>query len=82
MATLLQVLEGQVRILDRHGNLDVSIKAITDDSRAVSIDSLFVAVKGERVDGHEFIPAAVKRRHGRIGVATAGERGVSSIRPR
>ena len=61
MATLLQALEGQVRILDRHGNLDVSIKAITDDSRAVSIDSLFVAVKGERVDGHEFIPTAMKR---------------------
>lgn len=61
MAALLQALEGQVRILDRHGNLDVSINAITDDSRAVSADSLFVAVKGERVDGHEFIPAAVKR---------------------
>lgn len=61
MAALLQALEGQVRILDRHGNLDVSINAITDDSRAVPADSLFVAVKGERVDGHEFIPAAVKR---------------------
>ncbi|HWV46057.1 MAG TPA: Mur ligase family protein, partial [Nitrospira sp.] len=60
LATLLQVLEGQVRILDRHGNLDVSINAITDDSRAVSTDSLFVAVKGEQVDGHEFIPAAVR----------------------
>src|SRR5574337_429835 len=60
LATLLQALEGQVRILDRHGNLDVSINAITDDSRAVSADSLFVAVKGERVDGHEFIPAAVR----------------------
>ena len=26
LATLLQALEGQVRILDRHGNLDVSDK--------------------------------------------------------
>jgi len=60
LATLLQSLEGRVRILDRRGNLDVSINAITDDSRAVSPHSLFVAVKGEQVDGHEFIPAAMR----------------------
>ncbi|MGC4096779.1 MAG: UDP-N-acetylmuramoyl-L-alanyl-D-glutamate--2,6-diaminopimelate ligase [Nitrospira sp.] len=60
LATLLQALEGQVKILDRHGNLDVSISAITDDSRTVSPGSLFVAVKGEQVDGHGFIPVAVR----------------------
>lgn len=60
LATLLQALEGQVRILDHHGNMDVSVGAITDDSRAVSPHSLFVAVKGEQVDGHEFIPAAIR----------------------
>jgi UDP-N-acetylmuramoyl-L-alanyl-D-glutamate--2,6-diaminopimelate ligase len=60
LATLLQALAGQVKILDRRGNFDVPVNAITDDSRAVSTGSLFVAVKGERVDGHEFIPAAIK----------------------
>ncbi|MGZ8379960.1 MAG: UDP-N-acetylmuramoyl-L-alanyl-D-glutamate--2,6-diaminopimelate ligase [Nitrospira sp.] len=60
LATLLQSLEGRVKILDRRGNLDVSVNAITDDSRAVSAHSLFVAVKGEQVDGHEFIPAAMR----------------------
>lgn len=60
LTALLQALEGQVKILERQGNLDVSVKAITDDSRTVSAGSLFVAVKGERVDGHEFIPAAVR----------------------
>ncbi|MDF0668602.1 MAG: UDP-N-acetylmuramoyl-L-alanyl-D-glutamate--2,6-diaminopimelate ligase [Nitrospira sp.] len=60
LATLLQALEGQVKILDRHGNLNVSVHAITDDSRAVAADGLFVAARGERVDGHEFIPAAVR----------------------
>ncbi len=59
LAALLQSLEGQVRILDRRGNLDVFVHAITDDSRAVSPHSLFVAVKGERVDGHEFISEAM-----------------------
>lgn len=60
LADLLQALEGQVRILERHGNADVFVRAITDDSRAVSTDSLFVAVQGEQVDGHQFIPAAIK----------------------
>ncbi len=60
LATLLQSLEGRVKILDRRGNFDVSVNAITDDSRAVSAHSLFVAVKGEQVDGHEFIPAAMR----------------------
>jgi UDP-N-acetylmuramoyl-L-alanyl-D-glutamate--2,6-diaminopimelate ligase len=60
LATLLQSLEGRVKILDRRGNLDVSVNTITDDSRAVSAHCLFVAVKGEQVDGHEFIPAAMR----------------------
>ena len=58
-ATMLQVLEGQVKILERHGDPNTVVKAITHDSRAVSSGSLFVAVRGEQVDGHQFIPAAV-----------------------
>lgn len=60
LGILLQALQGQVEILERHGSLDVPVTAITDDSRAVSNGSLFVAVKGEQVDGHQFIPAAMK----------------------
>jgi len=59
-ATMLEALHGQVEILDRHGNLDVPVAAITDDSRTVGPGSLFVAVKGEQADGHRFIPAAMK----------------------
>lgn len=59
-AMMLQALQGQVGILESHGNLDVPVSAITDDSRAVGVGSVFVAVKGEQVDGHQFIPAAMK----------------------
>lgn len=59
-AAMLQALKGQVETLDQRGNLDVSVSAITDDSRVVRAGSVFVAVKGERTDGHTFIPVVVK----------------------
>lgn len=59
-SAMLQALEGQVKILERGGNLGVPVAAITDDSRLVSSGSLFVAVTGEQVDGHRFIASAVK----------------------
>ncbi len=36
------------------------ISMITTDSRQVTTDSLFVAIKGERVDGNRFVPQAYK----------------------
>ena len=57
--TMLQTLEGRVPIVERRGDFHAPVKGITDDSRAVFPGSLFVAVKGERVDGHQFIPMAV-----------------------
>jgi UDP-N-acetylmuramoyl-L-alanyl-D-glutamate--2,6-diaminopimelate ligase len=59
-ATMLQALHEQVPILDCHGNHDVAVDTISDDSRTVGPGSLFVAVKGEQADGHRFIPAAMK----------------------
>ena len=56
---MLQALEGRVPVLERRGDLNIAVKGITDDSRAVSAGSVFVAVKGERVDGHQFIPVVV-----------------------
>lgn len=44
---------------EQQGNLDVAVTAVTDDSRAVTPGSVFVAVKGERVDGHAFVGRAV-----------------------
>ena len=64
--TMLQALEGYVQILERRGDLNIDVKGITDDSRAVSGGNLFVAVKGERVDGHQFIPMAVTKGAGGV----------------
>ncbi len=55
---LLAAMGGQIAVLEQRGNLDLTVTGITDDSRAVTKGSLFVAVKGERVDGHDFVQNA------------------------
>ena len=60
LTQLLSVLRGQVEILEQRGDAGLPVHAITDDSRAVTAGSLFVAVKGERVDGHRFVEQAIK----------------------
>lgn len=48
-----------------HGKLvggleDVEVKSVVTDSRLVEKGGLFLAVKGERVDGHKFIPQVMQ----------------------
>jgi len=46
-----------------HGDeqsLDREVSSVVIDSRLVQKDSLFVAIRGERVDGHSFIPGTIK----------------------
>jgi len=74
-AAMLQALEGQVPILERRGDLTIAVKGITDDSRAVTAGSLFVAVKGERADGHQFIPTVVSGGAGCVVAQQAMETG-------
>ncbi|HJU04454.1 MAG TPA: UDP-N-acetylmuramoyl-L-alanyl-D-glutamate--2,6-diaminopimelate ligase [Nitrospiraceae bacterium] len=59
LAELIAPLDRQGDVIDRQGNMTIEIAAVTDDSRAANPGCLFVAVKGERVDGHAFIPQAV-----------------------
>jgi UDP-N-acetylmuramoyl-L-alanyl-D-glutamate--2,6-diaminopimelate ligase len=68
---LLAVLRGQVEILEQRGDASLPVQAITDDSRAVTAGSLFVAVKGERVDGHRFVEQAIKAGAGAVVVQEA-----------
>lgn len=43
------------------GGLDTEISGIAYDSRKVVEDTLFVAVRGESFDGHDFIPDAIRK---------------------
>lgn len=47
-------------IVEVIGSTNVSISSVCFDSRKVSKDCLFVAVKGTQSDGHDFIEQAVK----------------------
>ena len=60
LTQLLLSLRGQVEVLEQRGTVCRPVHAITDDSRAVTDGSLFVAVKGECTDGHGFVEQAIK----------------------
>lgn len=53
------------------GPSDALVSEITHDSRLVKNGSLFVAIKGSTVDGHRFIPDAL--RQGAVGIISESE---------
>ncbi len=56
---LKQILQGCENIKAK-GDLDLDIKDITNDSRKVKDGTMFIAIKGFDVDGHEFLKSAVE----------------------
>jgi UDP-N-acetylmuramoyl-L-alanyl-D-glutamate--2,6-diaminopimelate ligase len=59
--TLAAALEATGLLRDRNGTVPEWVTGITDDSRAVTHGSVFVAVKGTTADGHDFVPEAIRR---------------------
>ena len=55
----LSEILNRITVKESHGNLDVDIADIASDSRKVSQGTLFVAVKGTKLDGHTYIPSVV-----------------------
>jgi len=51
----LQELLAPLEVTTTDGDLHVEVLDVTDDSRLVKPGSLFVAIKGEQVDGHRFV---------------------------
>jgi UDP-N-acetylmuramoyl-L-alanyl-D-glutamate--2,6-diaminopimelate ligase len=59
MMYLSEIIEG-LAFTELQGSADVEITAVVFDSRNVIPGSLFVAVKGTVVDGHDYIDKAIK----------------------
>ena len=57
---LSEILNG-ISDLKAKGNVDIEISDIACDSRKVKPESLFVAVKGYDVDGHDYIEEAIEK---------------------
>ena len=56
---LIAPLERQGEVTQQRGDGHVHIASLADDSRQITAGALFVAVKGERVDGHAYVRQAV-----------------------
>lgn len=59
-AELIEAPDAQLAVVEQRGDMRVTITDVTDDSRQVKPGCLFVAVKGERVDGHDYVQTALK----------------------
>ena len=57
---LSQILD-KVKILEIVGKLETEISEIIFDSRKVIKNSLYIAIKGTLVDGHQYIPSAIEK---------------------
>lgn len=60
MKHLQEIIQG-IRILRMEGDVSVQIKNVVFDSRQAGADDLFIAVKGTRSDGHQFIPQVISK---------------------
>ncbi|HPI67729.1 MAG TPA: UDP-N-acetylmuramoyl-L-alanyl-D-glutamate--2,6-diaminopimelate ligase [Bacteroidales bacterium] len=56
--SLYNILEG-VKVISFTGNTEKKISNIVFDSRKTEKNSLFVAVRGSKTDGHDYIPEAL-----------------------
>lgn len=56
VAELIKDIEG----LEIVGDASVEVKSLTLDSREAAASVLFAAIPGSRVDGHDYIPSAIK----------------------
>src|SRR5712692_10339025 len=64
-------------------NPDIRVSSVVIDSREVKPDSVFFAIKGERLDGHQFIPQALHTARGavveRVPDSIPGDKGIVRV---
>ncbi len=52
--TIAKMVKGRLRAME-----DISIRQVSTDSRSMNQGALFVAIKGERFDGHDYVEQAL-----------------------
>lgn len=57
----LEQLLNSIKINSIHGNLDRDISLLTYDSRNISNECIFFAIKGTQIDGHHFINEVIEK---------------------
>ena len=60
-ARSLNQLTCGLHVVGRFNYADCSVRALADDSRGVEPGTVFVAITGEKVEGHNFVHEAVRR---------------------
>ncbi len=55
----LNIILNKIPLLEVIGSLDIEISNIAFDSRKMTTDGLYIAVKGTATDGHQFITSAI-----------------------
>ena len=63
MSDLARYCEGE---LFEYDGSESSVRYICTDSREADRETLFVATRGERVDGHDYILSAIERGCGHV----------------
>ena len=66
MSELAQICGGMLCLVGGHSDKDISFDSVCTDSRETAEGALFVALDGERVNGHDYIGAAVSSGSGCI----------------
>ena len=71
LGELLDRWRAEGRLAGEQAAATVALTGIRDDSRAIESGNLFVAVRGLRVDGHDFVRQAVERGAAAVAVERA-----------
>src|SRR3954464_14981947 len=58
---MMSLAEAAAAVAGRASGADVRFSGVSTDSRSVGRGELFVALRGERFDGHQFLAAAAAR---------------------
>ena len=72
VAEIAEAVKGGIININDKKNNEIIIKNIVTDSRKILPDSLFFAIKGDNLDGHDFISKAIE--NGALGVVVEAEK--------